>query len=95
MDLFLQKCKDLNQLNVKHIIVIVLLFNSGLKKYYIFVCVKLPTESLWINTFNAGCLISKFPINAAMICMSDDGAINESLAMRLTNAATSSSGKWL
>ncbi|KAE9531622.1 hypothetical protein AGLY_010828, partial [Aphis glycines] len=52
---------------------------------------KLPTESLWINTFNGGCLISKFPINAAIICMSVGGAINESLAIRLTNAATSNS----
>lgn len=54
-----------------------------------------PTESFCINTFNGGCLINKFPINATMIFISAGGAINDSLAIRLINAATSSSGKWL
>jgi len=94
VDLFLQNYKDPNQLKVKHVILIIILLNSiKIYIYYIFKYLKLPTESLWINTFNGGCLINKFPINAAIIFMSVGGAINESLAIRLTNAATSSSGK--
>lgn len=55
----------------------------------------LPTESLWLNTLNGGCLINKFPIKAAIIVISVGGATKESLAIRLMNAATSDSGKCL
>jgi len=92
MDLFLQTNKDPNQLkgirNIFH-------NYNYFKQRDILKFLNLPTESLWIKTFNGGCLISKFPINADIINISVGGAIKESLAIRLTNAATSSSGKWL